>query len=226
MDYGAILTYPDGTPFYIDGTMPLSLISIQDKIFSNNETFLDLRTKSNELYVYFVRMEAEDATAYIQVNPDTGNRTITAKRPTNSTYSFSARIYCFGIQYPTPPAWGVAIYNANGKCVLTNETNTLKGLGRTSASGSAGQASFLNESIAGRVAVTPGITGQETYRIATGPASWITAGVIYATTCYYNESTGKTIIRSLTTIPYPGGNLVNGGGNNFRPYYIDCSLYD
>lgn len=226
MDYGAILTYPDGTPFYIDGTIPLSLISVQDKSFSNSQTSFDLGTKSSELYIYFVRMDAEDATAYIQVNSSTGTRFLSAKRPTSNTYSFSARIYCFGIQYPTPPSWGVAIYDSSGRCVLTNETNTLKGLGRTPASGTAGQASYLNESVSGMVAVTPGITGQETYRIATGPASWITAGVIYATTCYYNASAGSTKIRSLTTIPYPGGNFVNGGGNNFRPYYIDCSLYD
>ncbi|WP_241616897.1 hypothetical protein [Rosenbergiella epipactidis] len=226
MSYGARLLFPNGNPFYIQDTLPISLIYKRDVTFNNSTTTFNLDADGEAPYIYFIRMDNQQAYAYQDINSSSGQRYIVSGLPTNTSYSFNARIYCFGLAFQTPPKWGVAFWDAKGRCILTNETVTLKGLTKIGASGTAGKVDYLNESVQGKVAIIPGRTGQVTYRTGGASGGGGIAGESYATGCFYDSSSNTTKIKStLASVP-SGGTLVTSNGTNYMPAYIDCSLYD
>jgi len=222
MSWGAMLRYPDGTPFYISGTIPMALVYKRDFSYSTSDYGhgQDLEDNNDAPYIYFVRFNEEYSTAYH--SPNSGKRQIIFWN--NRQDNVTGTIYCFGAVPQTPPKYGVAIWNEKNECILTNETKTLKGINVTGASGPAGTALYLNEKIPGRKAIIPGRTGTITYGGIIGGRP-VLALEQYATNCYYDGV--NTIVRST---PYNGGSqmvpITQNFSLNYRPAYIDCSIYD
>lgn len=225
--YGAMLTFPDGTPFYIDGTIPLALVYKRDFSFdASNTTAMVLEPNTGLPYLYFIRFNEQYSWGYQY--PGIGNSAGKHVIDVGAYYggSVSGRLYCFGaMAQPLPSSrWGVAIWNASGECILTNETVTLKGLNRTGASGNQGTAKYLNETIVGRKAISPGRTGIIVYSQNVG-GNIITVLEPHATACWQDGANTRVVAvpttRSSQAIP-----VNSSTGNNYRPVYIDCNEYD
>lgn len=221
-----MLRRADGTPFYIDGTMPMALIRVQRFELSataNSGTgqSITLDSSTGNPHLYFIRFEQVDGWGYQCVY--SGNHTMIVGASRSGTVS--GYIYVFGMQVQTPPTWGIAIYNAAGECVLTNETRVLKGLDTATPTGSPGTAVYLNEVVSGKKAIIPGKCGMMVYRGggAGGPPG--IAAEPYNTGCYWDGSNtmiaSRRAVRDSQIIP-----LVQNQGSGYAPKYIDCTLYD
>ncbi|MBD8153312.1 hypothetical protein [Pantoea agglomerans] len=220
-----MLSFPDGTPFYIDGTIPISLAYKRDFSFDASVTNpMVLEPNTGMPYLYFIRFNEPYSWGYQY--PGSGS---VAGRHVIDVGAYnggvvSGRLYCFGAVPQTVPAFGLAVWNAQGQCILTHETVTLKGLNRTGASGNQGAATYLNETIAGRKAIAPGRTGIIIYSQMVG-GHIITALEPHATACWLEG--GNTRVVAVPTTRSRQTIAINSStGNNYRPIYIDCNDYD
>ena len=224
--YGVMLTFPDGTPFYIDDTIPLALVYKRDFSFdASNTTAMVLEPNTGVPYLYFIRFNEQYSWGYQY--PGVGNSAGKHVIDVGAYYggTVSGRLYCFGaVAQPINSRYGVAIFDAQGRCILTHETRVLKGLNKTGASGNQGTATYLNETIAGRKAIAPGRTGIIIYSQNVG-GNIITALEPHATACW--QDGGNTRIAAVPTTRSRQTIAINSTtGNNYRPLYIDCSVYD
>ncbi|PVY82777.1 hypothetical protein C7427_109177 [Pantoea ananatis] len=220
-----MLSFPDGTPFYIDGTIPLALVYKRDFSFdASSTTGMLLEPNTGVPYLYFIRFNEPYSWGYQHPGADSaaGKHVIDVGAYSGGTVS--GRLYCFGAVPQKFPAFGIAIWNANKECILTHETVTLKGLNKTGASGNAGTAVYLNETLPGTKAIAPGRTGIIIYSQSVGGRP-VTALEPHATACWLEG--GNTRVASVpTTRSRQIINMQSTTGNNYRPLYIDCTLYD
>lgn len=225
MTWGAMLTFPDGTPFYIHDTIPLALVYKRDFSYgASGITSIALESNTGLPYLYFIRFNEAQSWGY-QYPGSGGN----AGRHMIDVGAYSGgvvsgRLYCFGAVEQPLPKWGMVIWDAQGKCILTNETRVLKGIEKTGASGPAGTAKYLNETIAGTKAIAPGRTGVIIYSSKVGGNPIIVAEP-HATACW--QEGGNT---RVVSVPIPRSSQLipvnSTRGNNYRPIYIDCTVYD
>ncbi|HFO5133946.1 TPA: hypothetical protein ACHJ26_004409, partial [Escherichia coli] len=92
----------------------------------------------------------------------------------------SGYAYIFSIFPPSLPKWGMAIWNASGELVLTNESRILTDLVTVGTAGSSGGI-YIDQTLSGSYAICPQLLGA---LVGQGSAS------IYAA-AYYNGSTTR-----------------------------------
>lgn len=225
MSFGAMLRRQDGTPFYIDGTMPISLVrkqnfSVDATVNSGNGQRIPLDTSSGTPYLYFVRLEQPDGWAYQQVVSGRHGIVVGAF----SSGAVSGVIYVFGAVVQPVPTWGIQINDSLGRCVLTNETRVLMGINIVNPTGNAGTADYLNETVSGKKAIIPARCGAVVYSQVMG-GNIVTQIIMRSTGCYWDGS--NTTIRSNQmgrSSAYI--NVSSTKGSGYAPPYIDCNLYD
>lgn len=220
-----MLTREDGTPFYVQDTIPFALIrrqtfSVDAKVNSGNGQRISLDSTGEVPYLYFVRFDQPDGWGYQQIVTGTHGLVVGASR----SGTVSGTIYVFGAVAQPVPVWGIAIYDENGRCILTNETKVLRGINIVIPTGRAGTAGYLNETIAGKKAIIPARCGAVVYSQTVG-GNIFTQIIIHSTGCYWNGD--NTVVRSnemgrgSSIIPV---NSTKGSG--YAPPYIDCTIYD
>lgn len=225
MSFGALLTFEDGTPFYIQDTTPMALIrrqtfSADATTNSGNGFGISLDAIGGLPYLYFVRFDQADGWAYQQSSGGVHRLVVGAF----SSGTVSGTIYVFGAVAQPVPAWGVAIYDTNGKCILTNETRVLGGVGVVNPTGPAGTAEYLNETLPGKLAIVPARCGAVVYRQVIG-GNIITQIITRSTGCYWNGT--NTVIRSNQMGRSSASIPVNSSkGSGYAPPYIDCTTFE
>lgn len=157
MGYGALLTDEQGVPFYIDGTRPLTLINKLTFNVNNSGTVNTLDLYQNDGAVRFVFIQSNGSDIYksewLQLDGNTwrlyatsGTRTVT--------------VFIFGYANQIPPAWGIAIWDASGNCILTNESKVLRDVTQLGDVTNANASGYLyTGTLGGSWAIAPAYTG-------------------------------------------------------------------
>jgi hypothetical protein len=157
-------------------------------------------------------------------------------RKVNSTYTLNysvasvggntgtVTIYIFGYVIPQPlPQWGVAIWNADEQCILTNETKVMNppvGYGTIGSTTDIGY--LVDKTVSGKWAVLPRVVGIVVGVIGTSqPRPWSSP---IDTSAYYSGTATRIAAGQREA---PGGEIHNVGYSNSRDqiFAIDVSRY-
>lgn len=161
MAYGTLLTDGVGVPFYIADTMPITLLEkrvVTVGPSSGGGGLLDLYSNDGAIRFVFVSSNGAQGS-----NKDTCEALELSGGVWRLRYAGAARqisIYIFGYQFQPVPAWGIQINDAQGRCILTNETKVLRdvqNLGDSSVATSSGYQ--FSTTLSGEWAVAPAYTG-------------------------------------------------------------------
>jgi len=161
MAYGAMLTDQMGVPFYIDGTRPLTLISrITINVpGDNNGTVYSQALYNNDGAVRFTFMQSNNSSSISAEWLQLDNNVWTFYS-TRSTKTVTVFIFGYANQPLPASGWGIAIWDANGNCILTNESKVLREvtpLGNVTDDNSSGYK--LSTTLSGSWAIAPNYTG-------------------------------------------------------------------
>lgn len=210
--WGAMLTDTSGVPFYIDDTLPLCLISKTTYSLNlNGGTVVSQPVHPNDGAVRFIFVNSPDQNVYFWYAYDSTSGTWRVYASCQGASAFRLTVYIFGYQYQTPPTWGVAIWDAQGRCVITNETKVLRGVNPIGTEGAENAGYNINTTLTGNIAVAPAMTGAVTGIIQSGGTRPFEAR--YYTSAYFNGS--STLIKSVATATVSGG-VQNITYTNFR----------
>lgn len=192
MAFGALLTDDQGVPFYIDGTRPLTLINrITVNVSSGGGTVYsqDLYADDGtERYVFIQSNNADTSSAeWLQLDNGVWRIYSTASNKTIT-------VFIFGYANQPVPAWGVAIWDASGNCILTNESKVLRDVTSLGDISNANASGYLySGTLGGSWAVAPVATGILTaVDNSSGQPRPVT--VYFYSSAYYNGT--NTVINS------------------------------
>lgn len=221
-DYGAMLTYPDGSPFYIRGTLPLAFLRKRTVNIANPSSgaqyAIDLDSNAGRPYTYFFNTDTD--VSWAKMTAVSGRYQITCGSNV-SNRSFNITIYTFGFEAPSLPPNGIAIWDENRNLVITHETRVLQGLNRAGNNGTEQAGINVNTTLSGKKAIAPAICGFLNGRIeVVPPQPW---GMAASFGCYYNGSTTRIYGAPEGQLP---GTIISTSNTREAPLYIDCSLYD
>ena len=138
MSYGVLLATAYGEVWVTPESTPLALYAKQSVVVSNPSaaTTITQVYDVNRPIVPFVYTTGRGA---LWMNTENGVCTVSIR---NAPAGTVMEVYFFSI-FPQPlPAYGIAIWDAGGTCILTNETRTLADLSRIGGSGAAGDNGF------------------------------------------------------------------------------------
>ncbi len=224
MSFGAYLTTADGGVFVTPDSMPLSLI--EKKTLANGTFKVSVNYDATRPMIPFIthnRAAPETNTASTAITASLDNGVCTLSAYYLGVEGGSIDAYFFSVEPQTPPEWGMAIWDSNGVCILTNETKVLtdvEAIGDPSNENNSG--TKLDVTKSGKWAVMPRMVG---YIIGmAGSAQPIPFQTIQTSMAYY--SGGNTRIKAVVGIS-PGSGLLNPGYINYRNRYLitDVSRY-
>ncbi|MBD9551543.1 hypothetical protein IB221_04590 [Pantoea sp. PNT01] len=214
MSYGAMLTDSAGVPFYIGETMPLTLLEkrgLSVPAASGSGAVINLF--NNDGVIRFV---------FVNSNGAQGNAQSTCEALELSGGVWSLRcagaartvnVYIFGYQFQPIPAWGIQINDAQGRCILTNETKVLRDVQKLGDEASdAGSGLNANFNISGEWAVAPAYTGNYTGTVSQG-------GQVYPVVAQYASSARFNGSTTQITSGYIGNINTGGGGTGTLTNY-------
>jgi len=162
MSYGGLLADGTGVPFYIADTMPITLLEkrvLNVPAASGNGSIQDLFANDGVIRFVFVNSNgaqgANDTCEALILN-QTANRWQLWCRGGSRTVN----VFIFGYQFQPIPAWGIQFNDAQGRCILTNETKVLKDVQNLGDSNDPNNSGYvMNTTLAGQWAVAPVYTG-------------------------------------------------------------------
>lgn len=219
--WGAMLTDSTGVPFYIDETMPLCLTSAQTYTMSlNGATSASQEIHANDGAVRFVFVNSPDDNVYFWYAFDSVTSTWRIYGSCKGANTFRLNVYIFGYQYQTPPKWGVAIWDAQGRCVITNETKVLRGVNPLGIEGADSSGFNIDVTISGNVAVAPSILGALT-GVVSGGGQVRPFVANYYTSAYFNGTT--TRVRAIPS-DASGDGLQNATYTNFKTRVLSAEM--
>lgn len=214
--YGVYLTTTDGRPFITSDTTPVNLLG-KYTASGYGSASVNVTIDPTVINIPFVLSDSPSGSSAAY----SGNvLTVKSDRTDSTGGNVSIQVYVFSIKTPVPPKWGIALWNAAGKCILTNETRVLRDIatigtkGDDNASGSA-----LNTTRQGKWAIQPDLAGVVSGVVNQRP---FTIPVIF-----YAQFNGvNTTIGSVwaATPPTSGQGTLTSTRNSVRA--INASLYD
>lgn len=224
MDFGVALTDDAGNPFYIKGTMPLTLISKQtfsvpagglgSAVIHQNDGVLRL--------FYYDTTSAGSYAYYSQDSAGIGTLTYVG-----NTSGVVITLYTFGYQYQTPPKFGIAIWdNASPRrCIIHNQSKVLSNVQSLGTEGSDSAGYNTNVSLSGRWAISPIMTGYINGVINQGAQNYPFVSIFYARSFF--DGSSSNIASVLDKGTPSGGGVANVTYNNFRSriFAVDVSRY-
>jgi hypothetical protein len=151
-----MLTDAAGVPFYIGDTMPLTLL--EKRIITASAGIIDLFTGDGSPRYVFVNSNAPQGGSLPTCEALEISGNVWRLRVAGPTRQIN--VFIFGYQFQPIPAWGIQINDAQGRCILTNETKVLcdvQNLGDSAADASSGYQ--FQTTLSGVWAVAPVYTG-------------------------------------------------------------------
>lgn len=125
MSFGAMLTDAQGVPFYIDGTRPLTLINKVTYTVPAGGGLGSIDLYQNDGVMRFVFLQDNGpatGTGCSWLQLDNG----VWRLYVNGTSGTLTTAYIFGYANQPVPEWGIALFDAQNNCILTNESKVLK----------------------------------------------------------------------------------------------------
>lgn len=215
-DYGVYLTTTDGRPFITPETTPVSLLGKYTASGDGVATAV-ITIDPSVINIPFV---LSDAPAVHSVGYSGTQMTVRSSRQDSTGGAVNMQLYVFSIKAPTLPKWGVAIWNAAGKCILTNETRVLRDIVTIGTKGDPGTSgTSINQTRAGKWAIMPELAGNLAGVINQSPFS--IPQIFFSR----YDGTNTQISSVLATTPPTGGQGTTTSAQS-SVKAIDASLYD
>jgi len=187
--FGALLEDTDGNPFYVDDTMPLCLVSkITKKLNVSNSLGGVIQVHPNDGAVRFVFCKGNKAEVnfYYTFDSSSGMYIVNCSGPGD----FIVDVYIFGYQYQIPPAWGMAIWDTQRRCIITNQTKVLRGVQPQGSNGAESAGFNVDTTLVGEFAVAPDCLGYMSGVINQGGQVYPFMAPAY-TSAYFNGTTTR-----------------------------------
>lgn len=222
MDWGALLVTENGAPFITPQSSPLALYAKQSVPIATGSGEITKVTQAfpdGKPVIPFVCTTINCVVSYVV----SGNTCIvSASKPEGAG---TIHVYFFTL-FPQPlPAWGIAVWDEQGTCILTNETRVLTDVEALGTNGSDSGSGFnINVTRPGKTGVIPSMCG-------------LVAGVInsggtrpYSTTYFFSavwDGVNTKVNVASTNGPPPAGavNIVYHNMRN-RAYILNLDNYD
>lgn len=187
--FGALLEDTEGNPFYVDDTMPLCLISKISRTLNVSNTLggvIPVHYNDGAVRFIFCKGNRPDVNFYYTYDASYGMYVVNCSAEGN----FVVDVYVFGYQYQTPPPWGMAIWDAQGRCIITNETKVLRGIQPQGTNGAESAGYNVDTTLVGEFAVAPDCLGYMSGVINQGGQVYPFVAPAY-TSAYFNGSSTR-----------------------------------
>ena len=220
MDWGALLVTENGAPFITPQSIPLAMYSRkQASVFAGGASTVVSETfPAGRPVIPFVYTTVSCTASYI-VSGNTCN--VTFK---NAAGNGTAYVYFFTIFAQALPSWGIAIWDEQGTCILTNETRVLTDVQAIGTNGSDSAGFSINTTLAGKYGIVPATSGLATGVILDGGTRpWSSQ---YFFSAVFNG--GTTQIGQATTGGTAGSGVSNLVYHNMKNsvYALNLANYD
>ncbi len=221
-DWGALLTTDNGAPFITPQSIPLALIGKQSvalKTGAGEITTISQAIPAGRPVIPFVCSTVNCVLSYTV----SGNTcTVSASAPAGAG---TVHVYFFTIFAQPLPAWGIAIWDEQGTCVLTNETRVLTDIEAIGTNGSDTSGGYnINVTRSGKVGIVPSMCGLVTGVITSGGTRPYMSQYFFSAV----YSGGNTKINVATSNGSPSGTVTNIAYHNMRNrvYALNLDNYD
>lgn len=203
--YGALISLPNGNPFITPDSTPMTLyrkVTVNSTFGGNlNSASASVTIDGQKGGIAFARTSAP---AKISASKNGNTFSIDASNYRGSAFVLEA--YFFAIYPLTLPAWGVAIWDAEGTLVLTNESRVLSDLTTIGSPGAVSGGLNIDTYMAGKWAINPMGLGSVLLHAGSAPGGQpIIQSVDVGTGCF-NEGAG-TRIKGLTSTTASGSSI-------------------
>ncbi|HAT7557562.1 TPA: hypothetical protein JAW29_004867 [Citrobacter freundii] len=221
--YGALISLPNGNPFITPDSTPMTLYR---KVTVNSTFGGDFNSASASVTIDGqkggIAFARTSAPAKISASKSGNTFSVDASNYRGSAFVLEA--YFFAIYPLTLPAWGVAIWDAEGTLVLTNESRVLSDLTTIGSPGAVSGGLNIDTYMAGKWAVNPMGLGSVILHAGSAPGGQpIFQSVDVGTGCH--DDTGGTRIRgqSSTTV---SGSSIGSTNSGIVITAINTAAYD
>ncbi|WP_238084527.1 hypothetical protein [Pseudescherichia vulneris] len=219
MDWGALLVTENGAPFITPQSIPLAMYSRkQAAVFAGGATTISETFPAGRPVIPFAYTTVSCAASYT-VSGNTCNVTFKNAAGNGTVY-----VYFFTIFAQALPSWGIAIWDEQGTCILTNETRVLTDVQSIGTNGSDSAGFSINTTLAGKYGIVPATSGLATGVILDGGTRpWSSQ---YFFSAVFNG--GTTQIGQATTGGTAGSGVSNLVYHNMKNsvYALNLANYD
>ena len=203
--YGALISLPNGNPFITPDSTPMTLyrkVTVNSTFGGDfNRASASVTIDGQKGGIAFARTSAP---AKISASKSGNTFSVDASNYRGSAFVLEA--YFFAIYPLTLPAWGVAIWDAEGTLVLTNESRVLSDLTTIGSPGAVSGGLNIDTYMAGKWAINPMGLGSVLLHAGSAPGGQpIIQSVDVGTGCF-NEDAG-TRIKGLTSTTASGSSI-------------------
>lgn len=165
MDWGALLVTENGAPFITPQSIPLAMYSKKSADISTSSgavTTISQAFPAGRPVIPFVCTTISCVVSYTVVD---NVCTVTFSNPSGAG---TAYVYFFTIFQQALPDWGIAIWDEQGVCILTNETRVLTDVQAIGTNGSDSAGFSINTTLSGKFGIIPSTSGLATGVIIDG----------------------------------------------------------
>lgn len=221
--YGALISLPNGNPFITPDSTPMTLyrkVTVNSTFGGNfNSASASVTIDGQKGGIAFARTSAP---AKISASKSGNTFSVDASNYRGSAFVLEA--YFFAIYPLTLPAWGVAIWDAEGALVLTNESRVLSDLTTIGSPGAVSGGLNIDTYMAGKWAVNPMGLGSVILHAGSAPGGQpIFQSVDVGTGCH--DDTGGTRIRGQSSTT-ASGSSVGSTNSGIVITAINTAAYD
>ena len=199
--YGAMISLPNGNPFVTPESTPMTLYQ---KVTINSHVESDFNTATASVTINgFKGGVAFARTSNVaKIGANRVGNTLSVSASNYKLGAFTLEAYFFAIYPLTLPKWGMAIWDASGTLVLTNESRVLSDLTMVGTPGSGGGLN-IDTTLTGKWAVAPAELGAVALQVGSAPGGQpIIQTVNVGTACHASGT--NTRIRGTSSVNASG----------------------
>ncbi|MDA8481261.1 hypothetical protein NNO04_21630 [Citrobacter sp. Awk 4] len=164
-DYGALIALENGNPFITPQSTPFCLyrkVTVNSANTGGNYQGASMEVPIDASYPAIVFCKTSNTAT---VGATRIGNAIRVGSSSPSGYAHTLTAYIFAIFPQTLPKWGMAIWDEDGKLVLTNESRVLSDLITIGAPGNNGGIK-IDQTLNGSYAIVPAILGSSLWQIS------------------------------------------------------------
>lgn len=203
--YGALISLPNGNPFITPDSTPMTLyrkVTVNSTFGGNfNSASASVTIDGQKGGIAFARTSAP-----AKISASKSGNTFSVDASNYRVSAFVLEAYFFAIYPLTLPAWGVAIWDAEGTLVLTNESRVLSDLTTIGSPGAVSGGLNIDTYMAGKWAVNPMGLGSVLLHAGSAPGGQPIIQPVDVGTGCFNEGAG-TRIKGLSSTSASGSSI-------------------
>lgn len=222
-DYGVMLVMDNGNPFVTPQSTPFCLYRrmTANSAVNGSAHVATISLSVDASWPVMVFCKTSNTAQPTGVSATRNGGTITASSINAYAQSHTLTIYVFTIFPQTLPSWGMAIWDAGGKLVLTNESKVLSDLVTVGMPGNNGGIN-IDQTLTGSWAVSPCTLGsQNVQNNNTQPPTIV--NIIAYSGCRYNGTSTRINAAPTSTAT---GSAAGGTNTGIAITAINTAAYD